>query len=364
VSGPASRGPSDAPDFDIPEAVDRFIARNRPNWKGETARTYRKSLDTFEQYAEEKDLATLSDLERWNVGGYTDWLLAHDRDYAKASVQSKQKQARRWVKWLESQGLVQIGLHLAIEPLRLDDEEQTSSQILPPNDLRDLLAWYRNAPRRRGTREHALLEVLAHVGARRSGIQSLDVDDWNPDDRTLAFLNRPERGTRLKNGRQHERKVVLSERPAAALNEYVTRERIEKHDEHGRRPLFSSRQGRPTKSTITNWTYQATTPCLWQECPHSKDRHRCEWTEQTEASKCPSTKSPHPVRRGSITWQLNIGRDPGDVAARAATTPQVIRRYYDRPDLDAELRRRITSFDGIDICEHSDPTDVDDELEQ
>jgi hypothetical protein len=66
---------------------------------------------------------------------------------------------------------------------------------------------------------------------------------------------------------------------------------------------------------------------------------------------------------GSITWQLNAGRDPVDVAARAATTPGVIRRYYDQPDLDAELRRRVTQFDDIDICEHGDPTDFDEVTE-
>jgi hypothetical protein len=42
----------------------------------------------------------------------------------------------------------------------------------------------------------------------------------------------------------------------------------------------------------------------------------------------------------------------------------VIRRYYDQPDLDAEPRRRITAFDEINICEHSDPTDIDEELSE
>lgn len=362
MSGERRRG--EPPELSISKAIDRFIARNRPNWKGETARTYRKSLDTFEQYADDEDVESLAELERWNLGHYTDWLLEHDRDYARVTVQSKQKQARRWVKWLESQGFVDPGLHLAIEPLKLDDQEQTSSDILPPDELRDILAWYRESGRWRGTRRHALLEVVAHIGARRSGLRSLDVDDWHPEERTLTFRNRPERGTRLKEGQQHERKVVLSEAPAEVLEEFVDWERVEQHDRHGRQPLFASQQGRPTKSTITNWMYQATIPCLRQECPHNKRRHHCEWTEQTEASKCPSTKSPHPVRRGSITWQLNIGRDAEDVAARAATTPGVIRRYYDKPDLDAELRRRITSFDGIDICEHRDPTDINTELDQ
>ncbi len=359
-----AQGNRTAPDLDIPDAVDRFIARKRPNWKGATERTYRKSLNTFEEYTEEEGIETLSQLERWSLGRYTDWLLAHERDYAKATVQSKQKQTRRWVKWLESQGYVAVGLHLAIEVLKLDDSDQTSDQILRPTELRELLAWYRNDPRHRYSRNHALLEIVAHVGARRSGLVALDVDDWNPEARTLTFRNRPESDTRLKNGDDHERKVVLSETPAEVLTTFVDRERHAKHDRHGREPLLASRQGRPGKSTVTNWVYQATQPCLKEACPHSKNRHNCEWTTQTEASKCPSSKSPHPARRGSITWQLNIGREPSDVAARAATTPQVIRRYYDRPDLDAELRRRITEFDGIDICEHSDPTDVDEVVDR
>ena len=69
------------------------------------------------------------------------------------------------------------------------------------------------------------------------------------------------------------------------------------------------------------------------------------------------------MRRGSITWQMNLGRDVEHVAERTGTTPDVLRQFYDRPDLDASLRRRITDFEGIDITEHSDPTDIDDEFD-
>lgn len=360
--------PNESPDVNIPDAVDSFIRRNQMNWNGETARTYRKSLDTFEEFilnngsVDDKDqIESVSDIERWILGQYKDWLVG--QDYAAATVQSKQKQARRWVKWLESQGLVEVGLHLAIQPIQLSDKEQTSSDILEPNQINKYLTFYRNNPRWRGTRRHALLEVIAHTAARRSGIRGLDVRDWDKENRMLSFINRPERGTRLKNGRPHQRKVILSGEPAKVIDEFIKKNRLNKHDEHGREPLFASRQGRPTKSTITNWVYSATQPCIMQECPHSKERHNCEWTKQTKASQCPSSSSPHPVRRGSITWQLNIGRDPNDVAARAATTREVLRRYYDSPDLDAELRRRITEFDAIDICEHSDPTDVDEDID-
>ncbi|WP_081904741.1 tyrosine-type recombinase/integrase [Natrinema altunense] len=360
MTPPRAQGNQNAPDLEISESIDLFLTRNRPDWKGETARTYRKSLDTFEKFADDTDLSTVSDLEMWKVGQYSDWLI--QQDYARVTIQSKQKQARRWLKWLESQGYLRVGTHLAIEPLQLEDSEQTSSDILRPKTLREFLSFYRDSMQWRAKRRHALLEVIGHTGGRRSCVRSLDLSDYDPEERTLTFLNRPESGTRLKRGDSHQRKVVLSEEPNEVLHEYVERERVDVHDETGRRPLFASRQGRPARSTITNWIYQATLPCVMRECPHSRQRHTCQWTSQTESSKCPSSTSPHPARRGSITWQLNIGRSIQDVADRAATTPDVIRRYYDRPDLDEDLRRRITDFDGIDICEHSDPTDVSQEV--
>lgn len=356
------------PDLKIDKAVSKFINRKRQNWNGETERTYRKSLDTFLKYANAAELEELSDLTRREVGNYTDWLLGYTLDngdpYAKTTIESKQKQARTWLSWLESQGLVVMGLHVAIEVIKVEDHESSRDDAPAPETLRELLAVYRNSTKWRGTRRHAILELIAHIGARRLGIRALDLGDWDPDDRTLTFRDRPDKGTRLKCGLKHDRKVILSKEPAQALEMYIARERYDKRDVFGRQPLFTSRQGRPAKSTITNWVYQATVPCIVEQCPHSRQRQNCEWAhQQTKASQCPSSTSPHPLRHTSITWQLNIGRSIQDVAARAGTTPGVIRRYYDQPDLDAELRRRITDFKQIDICEHQDPTDVDEEVE-
>lgn len=133
----------ETPDRTIPESIRLFITRNKPNWKGETTRTYSKSLDTFEKFAADEGLETLEDLELWRVGQYTDWLIESDSDYACATIYSKQKQARTWLKWLESQGYLPTGTHLAIEPLKLDDSEQTSSAILRPETMKEFLAFYR-----------------------------------------------------------------------------------------------------------------------------------------------------------------------------------------------------------------------------
>lgn len=346
--------PDEKPDLPINEAIELYLRRKRPQWKGETERSYRKSLETFADYAAEHDLETLDDLSRWYVGNYTDFLL--EMEYARATVASKQKNVRTWLKYLEGQGLLDLGLHLAMETVRLDDKEEVSSQKLAPEDARILLTNYRDDPRYFGTRKHALLELLWHAGPRRSCVRALDVDDF--DDGELAFYNRPETDTRLKRGDSHERKIVLSEAPRKAIEEYLSVHRIRVRDDHGRHPLFASENGRPTKQTITSWVYEATLPCNVVECPHGRRRPNCSYVPRSQSSKCPSSRSPHPVRRGSITWQRNLGIPVEKVASRAATTPDVIRRYYDQPDLDEALDRRRADTEHIDIERHLAPEDL------
>jgi len=343
----------------IPEAVDLFIRRKRTEWKGETERTYRKGLAEFEEYAEESGIETVSDLNRWNVGGYTDHLL--DQDYARVTVASRQKKAKTWLKYLEGQGVIQLGLHLAIETLKLTDEEQTSDQQLAPEDAQQLLSFYRNSREWRGTTRHAMLEVIWHVGCRISGVRALDLSDYDPEAGDLKFRNRPDKGTRLKRGKTHERNVTLSETPNEVIRYYVARERPDIRDEHGRKPLFPSRQGRASDGAIRGWMYLATQPCMAVECPHGHRRPNCEYVPRDSASRCPSTRSPHAIRRGSITWQRNLGFDEETVASRAAATPSVIRRYYDDPDYDDELAWRRDETERIDIENHLHPEDLENE---
>lgn len=341
-------------DLTVSEAVALYIRRKRPDWKGETERTKRRNLGAFENYAAENDIETVDELDRWTIGGFTDYLLA--QDYSRMTVVGRQKTARTWLKYLESQGVLDLGLHLAIETLTTTDEQESSDQQLAPDDAQNLLSFYRQSPAFRGTRRHALLEVLWHVGCRSCGVRALDLDDY--EDGVLKFRNRPDTGTRLKKGASHERNVVLSQKPREVLEMFLVRERIDKRDEHGREPLFPTRQGRPVRSTIRGWMYEATQPCMASECPHGKRRPNCEWVPRNAASKCPSTRPPHAIRTGSLTWQRNLGFDAETVASRAATTPSVIRRYYDKPDFDDELNRRRQETEQIDIAEHLRPEDL------
>lgn len=88
--------------------------------------------------------------------------------------------------------------------------------------------------------------------------------------------------------------------------------------------------------------YLATVPCLHTTCPHGNDPDTCEFLDYTKASQCPSSRSPHHVRTGSITWQLNRGIPIDAVAKRVIPSERTLKRHYDQPTKleDLEERRR------------------------
>ena len=93
------------------------------------------------------------------------------------------------------------------------------------------------------------------------------------------------------------------------------------------------------------------------KCPHNRERKSCDYTQRAKSSRCPSSRSPHAIRTGSITWQLNRGVSPTKVAKRVAAAPETIRRYYDKPDLDDELERRRPQTEDLDILKGGEDND-------
>lgn len=51
--------------------------------------------------------------------------------------------------------------------------------------------------------------------------------------------------------------------------------------------------------------------------------------EYSAASKCPSSRSPHGLRRGSITTHLRDGMPPEVVSDRVNVSKEVLDRHYD-----------------------------------
>jgi hypothetical protein len=265
------------------------------------------------------------------------------------------------IQYSETLGIVEEGLSEKVVLPRLSKDEETSDDMLEASAAVGLINFFRNNDRHRGTRQHFALELMFHVGGRISCFRALDLEDWRSNDRTLEFHHRPP--TRLKDGEDHERHVLVSEEVAKVVDLWIERERPKKRDENGRKPLFATFHGRASEGTIQSWAYQATQPCWHLECPHNRRRNTCEYTQRNHASKCPSSRSPHAIRTGSITWQLNIGIPPAVVAERVDATVSTVRKHYDQASTEDRLRRLRDRMerDRRELIENIDLSDTNDD---
>lgn len=332
-------------DLSPADARDRFLRRRKSENTENTLRSYRNRLTRFVEWCDESGVESMRELDGWALDEYR----AHreEQDVAPTTLKGQMVALKQLLDFCVSIDVVDDDLPRKVQIPELSKEEETSDEMLEEDNARELLAFYRESRRYRGRPKHALLEVLWHVGSRISCLRALDLRDWHPDEQKLEFRHRPP--TRLKDGEDHERNVVVSEDVVDAVEHYIARERPDVRDENGRKPLFSTRQGRASEGTIRCWAYQATHPCMHSACPHGRRRSTCEWTHRSQASKCPSARSPHAIRTGSITWQLNQGLSYVRVAARVAASPETIRRYYDKPDHEASLSRRRPLTQHLDI---------------
>lgn len=338
------------------EAVKRFIAKRRNKNTDKTVRSYENRLRQFVRWSQEReDVETMRDLDGWLIDEYERFL--DERGDAPSTVKGKLVALQELAKYCVRLDVVDDDLPDCIELPKLSKDEQTSDAKLEADDARQLLKHYRESTADYGTVHHIVLELMWHIGGRVSCFRALDLGDYDAESRVLRFRHRPP--TRLKDGGEHERNVAIPKPIADALNFYIERERSEKRDKNGRTPLLTTRFGRPAESTIQTWAYQATQPCVATACPHNRQRATCEYTQKSHASKCPSSRPPHAIRTGSITWQLNRGLSYVKVAERVASSPETIRRYYDKADLSDELARRRPDTDDLDIFSDSDD-DFDD----
>lgn len=341
------------------EAVEMWLNRLQSTRADETLQSYRYRLKPFVQWCDKEGIDNLNDLTSRDVFQFDS---ARRAEGLKVSTLNNQiGTLKQFIQFCERIDAVQQGLPAKIEVPSVELADRVNDELLSAEraeTIRENLNRYARASRRQ-----AMFELLWHTGCRLGELRGLDLRDCffeesdlerlrHQDDIDQAaleevevpfvyFRHRPE--TPLKNKREGERPVAISQTVADRIQEYIDVNRVERRDSNDRRPLLTTEKGddgRASKSSIRREIYIMTQPCRWGSCPHDRDTTNCEALEHTLEARCPSSRSPHPIRTGSITHMRDEGWPPEVVAERVNATPDVIREHYDHPDPIRRMQSR------------------------
>lgn len=332
------------------DAIEMYEADRKQELRKTSFRVHQSALRFFKQWCSDQGIENLNDLTGRQLHQYRIWRRevapTKTDTLSKQSEKTQQKILRQFIRYCEQIDAVPVGLHEKVRIPSIPDDEVARSDTIDAEQAQEVIEWLGNYEY--ASLEHGVWLLLADTGARIGTIVALDLDDYCPqeDPPYIRVRHRPETGTKLKNGENGERLIGLSEHVCSVIDDYLAHQRPDVTDDYGREPLLATLHGRVSRGTIRKYVYKWTRPCaVGNGCPHDSDPESCEASKANAASKCPSSRSPHAIRRGYITHQLEAGVEHSFLGGRCNVSNEVLREHYDARDERAEMEVRRRELD-------------------
>lgn len=329
------------------EALELYLADRNGDLSDWTLRSHRSRLSTFIDWClEHEGITNLNELTGRTVRRYKIWR-RNEGNINKVALKTQIDTVRVFIKWLEAIEGCPPDLAAKIKSPSITPDENARTVELHTDKAEQVLPSlekYEYASLR-----HITLTLLWHTMMRRGAARALDLRDYHREQQCVEVIHRPETGTPLKNGAGGERMVALSHSVCEVLNDWIDEQRPNVTDDYGREPILASAQGRVHVTTIQQYAYMATRPCTYgTACPHDRDPEECDAAvKRYQASKCPSSVSPHAIRRGSITHWLRSDVPKPAISDRADVSAAVLDAHYDERTEQEKMEQRRAFLDNI-----------------
>ncbi|ESS12998.1 MAG: site-specific recombinase XerD [uncultured archaeon A07HR60] len=244
--------------------VEYFLASHASQWSKATYRDYSYDLTRFLEYCEYANIDDLSTVSSANLTGFKQWR-DRDENVALATLHGQLTNLRVFIRACESIEIVEEGLADEIAMPDLDDSDIVSSTRLESETAQQIQEYH--AESESVSRQFAEFMLMWEGLVRLGGARSIDLEDYNREEQYIELTHEPDTDTPLKNGTSDmegqggERKLNLPADVCEVLNTYIDGtgdpndpKRIENEDEHGREPLFTTRNGRVSnrRSDVTS----------------------------------------------------------------------------------------------------------------
>lgn len=357
------------------EALDIWLERQQMDKAESTVRSYRYRVEPFVEFLEDEGIENLNDLNGRLLLRF-DSMRRSSGDVQKNTLNNQLGTIRQFLEFGIKANAVEPAVASQVDVPHVSKDERINREKLPTSRAKDILAHLDRFEY--ASRDHVIAFLMWETGARAGSLRALDLEDVYLDEDDLDrlryqedldvgesvleeilegvelpflyFRHRPETDTPLKKKHNGERPVNISEELGDVLGAYIRVRRIDVSDEHGRKPLLSSKKapGRISVSGIRVRAYELTQPCqVGKECPHDRDPAECEARVHGQQSRCPSVRSPHKWRTGSVTWHRDRGWPPEEIAVKMATSVELVNSVYDQPEKLKRMSIRRSNLDKL-----------------
>ncbi|NIC00268.1 site-specific integrase [Halobacterium sp. R2-5] len=344
------------------EAKAMYLDERREDARYATRRTIETGVSIFVEWTDEAGIDNMNDVQGRQLRKFRSWC-KNTSDNNTVSLNGVMGVLRRFLVFCVEIEAVYPDVPEKTPMPNVPDDEAVSDEKPTDEEVNSILEFLEaHEPY---SRRHVEFRLMKELGDRVGAVRAIDVRDVDVDERVIRLRHRPEpqrpdvRGTPLKNGSDGERTQNISQGLADVIQGYLdSPQRHDVTDKFCRRPLLTTRDGRPDITTIRRDIYKLTRPCTYTgECPHDRDIGECDATISRQASECPSSQSPHPLRRWSIEHQIESGVSKELLADRVDVSVPVLNEHYDRRSEERKRQHRLEVLEKI-FDDYGDPDET------
>lgn len=324
------------------EAVEWYLKKRETDVSEKTLQNHRYRLEQFVAFCAEFDIDNLNDLTGRDIHRYRTW---QSDEVKPVTLKGYLQTLRVFLEFCASIEAVEPGLRERVklpEVDAVDEAKEVHLETGRAEDILDHLERFQYA-----SRDHVVMTILWHTGIRLGSLRTFDVEDFDENAQCLDLRHRPDTETPLKNQQSAERSIAIGPHYCDVIRDYIDHNRHDVTDDHGRHPLITSNRGRLSSVSVRESIYKLTQPCQFGDCPHDKDPSTCDWKQHGNRAGCPSSHSPHGIRRGSIAEHLRNGTPEEIVSDRANVSSEVLDQHYDERTEREKMQVRRDFIEGL-----------------
>jgi len=324
------------------EAVEWYFDERESELTKKTLQNQKYRLNQFLKFCSDHDIEDMNRLTGRDIHRFRRWCSDKIKPI---TLRGYLQTFRVFLEFCASIEAVEPGLRERVQLPEVETEDEARNEHLKTDRAEAILDHLNRFAY--ASRDHVIVAILWHTGIRLGTLRSLDLCDFDPDAMCLDVCHRGETGTPLKNKQAAERSIAVGPNYCEVIQDYISHNRHDVTDEYGRNPLITSSQGRLCDGSVRETIYRVTQPCEIGSCPHDKDPETCEYRGHGNRAGCPSSRSPHGIRRGSITHHLRTGSPQEVVSDRANVSGDILDKHYDERTEREKMEIRREFIEGL-----------------
>lgn len=338
-------------------AQELYLEERQEDARYSTIQTVEQGTDLFTEWCINRGLNNMNNLTGRGLQDFKHYC-KQNTEKNKISLNGMLSTVRRFLVFCVNIEAVSTDLPSKVPISKTADDEDVCYEKPSKEEVEQILQYlekYEYASRR-----HVEFAIIHEIGCRVGALRAIDDPEdlaLDDDEPALKLRHRPEgkpdekKGTPLKNGKDGQRNVNISTELVEIIQAYRDRpDQKSVTDQFGRNPLLKTSDGRPRVATIRRDFYKLTRPCtVTSQCPHKDyDMDSCEAKRRnSEASKCPSSFTPHPLRRFSIEKQIDQGVPKDILSDRTNVSVPVLNKHYDTRSEERKRKQRLKSLEKL-----------------